>query len=178
MGKFGSHQLSQELLRLFGMQMIARLYRGRHRKETGGMISFALLAGGDYDDAMQGVTNVVLFFPMVWPLPGTTARFNVVTSRTSILFYDNERDKMSMPYLAAFREDKFTEWGTRSMIIKRFRDLIWEAAVICVLRRAALEADDRDRSKRRASGNEDRHIPESLQPSCTETVRTSATLVN
>lgn len=64
------------------------------------------------------------------------------------------------------------------MIIKRFRKLLWEAAVIRVLRRAALEADGRERNKRRAAGNEDRSIRGSLQPSRTEAVGTSATLVN
>ncbi|KAK0218401.1 hypothetical protein EDD85DRAFT_361816 [Armillaria nabsnona] len=64
------------------------------------------------------------------------------------------------------------------MIIKRFRKLLWEASVIRVLRRAALEADDRERSKRRTAGNEDRSIRGSLQPSRTEAVGTSATLVN
>ncbi|KAK0218358.1 hypothetical protein EDD85DRAFT_1029291 [Armillaria nabsnona] len=85
---------------------------------------------------------------------------------------------MSIPHLAAFCEEKFTEWGTRSMIIKRFRDLIWEVAVIRVLRPADLEANDRERSKRRAAGNEDRNIRGSLQPLRTEAVEPSATLVN
>ncbi|KAK0495191.1 hypothetical protein EDD18DRAFT_1106436 [Armillaria luteobubalina] len=63
-----------------------------------------------------------------------------------------------MSHLAAFGGDEFTEWGTHFIIDRRVQDLIWEAAVIRVLRQAPLEAGDRERSQRHASGNEDRHI--------------------
>ncbi|KAK0449863.1 hypothetical protein EV421DRAFT_2032073 [Armillaria borealis] len=198
---------------------------------TGGMILFALLAGGDYDDGVNQCgpalshglaragygdsllqafrrrndqdirpflrqwredvnreinTNSRGFLPRrqaSFALPVDFPNLDVLNAYANPVCHSShehltDRGEMSIRHLAAFCEDKFTEWGTRSMIIKRFRKLLWEAAVIRVLRRAALEADDRERCKRRAAGNEDRSIRGSLQPSRTEAVGTSATLVN
>ncbi|KAK0193508.1 PIN domain-like protein [Armillaria mellea] len=176
---------------------------------TGGMVLFALFAGGDNDDgvnqcgpalahglARAGYGNSLLQafhrrneqdirpFLRQWceavareintnsrgflaqrqasfALPVDFPNLDVLNAYANPVCHSShehltDRGKMSIPHLAAFCEEKFTEWGTLSMIIKRFRDLIWEAGVIRVLRRAALEADDQERSKRRASGNEDR----------------------
>jgi hypothetical protein len=84
---------------------------------------------------------------------------------------------MSLPLVAGFCEVKFIEWGYKSAIIKRFRDLIWEAAVIRVLRRAALLADEREKDKRIAAGRSDSSIRGVLHPSRAEAVGTPAALV-
>lgn len=88
------------------------------------------------------------------------------------------RDKgnLNLGLLAAFCEQKF-EWGYKSAIIKRFRDLMWNAAVAHVLRRAALEADEKERTKRLGSGNRDHSIRGPLKPSKAEAVGTPASVV-
>lgn len=108
---------------------------------------------------------------------------DVLNAYANLVCYSNhehsaDRGEIFMSHLAAFGGDEFTEWGTHFIIDRRVQDLIWEAAVIRVLRQAPLEAGDRERSQRHASGNEDRHIRGSLQPSCAETTGTSATLMN
>lgn len=84
---------------------------------------------------------------------------------------------MSLPRIAGFCEAKFIEWGYKSAIIKRFRDLLWEAAVIRVLRRAALEADEKEKNRRIAAGRNDWSIRGVLRPSRAEAVGTPASLV-
>ena len=51
--------------------------------------------------------------------------------------------EINLPRIATFCE-KYFEWGTRNMIIKRFRSIMWEACIIRVLRRIALDQDKRD----------------------------------
>ncbi|TFY79691.1 hypothetical protein EWM64_g4321 [Hericium alpestre] len=75
---------------------------------------------------------------------------------------------MSLARLAAFCETHFGEWGHASAIIKRFRDLIWEAAVMHILRRAALEADEKEKTKRINAGSRDLSIRGPLRPSVDE----------
>ncbi|KAH7919230.1 hypothetical protein BV22DRAFT_1133985 [Leucogyrophana mollusca] len=65
-----------------------------------------------------------------------------------------DNGELNLARAAAFCEDKFSEWGFQSAIIKRFRDLLWEAAVIRVLRRAALEADEKERTRRLERGQD------------------------
>ncbi|EED79402.1 predicted protein, partial [Postia placenta Mad-698-R] len=84
---------------------------------------------------------------------------------------------LSIPRLAAFCEDHFGEWGHRSGILKRFRNVIWEASVIRVLRRAALEADELEKTKRIRAERTDTAIRGVLQLPTTEGVGTPASLV-
>lgn len=84
---------------------------------------------------------------------------------------------LNLSKAAGFCEQKFGEWGYRSEIIKRFRDLLWEAAVIRVLRRAALEADEKEKEKRLNAGRHDWAIIGSLKPSRAEAVGTPASIV-
>ncbi|PCH43505.1 hypothetical protein WOLCODRAFT_144540 [Wolfiporia cocos MD-104 SS10] len=84
---------------------------------------------------------------------------------------------ISLPRAAGFCEDYFDEWGHRSAIIKRFRDLMWPAAVMSILRRTALEADDREKTRRIAAGGNDRHTRGPLRPSRADGVGTPASLI-
>lgn len=59
--------------------------------------------------------------------------------------WDREPD---LGKLAALCERKF-EWGVREIIVKRFRTVIWAPTVLRILRRAALDDDER---KRKADG--------------------------
>jgi hypothetical protein len=88
------------------------------------------------------------------------------------------RDKgvLDLKRLAEFCEEKF-EWGYRSAIIKRFRSLMWKAAVIHVLRRAALIADERERARRLESGIQDSVIRGPLKPSRAKAVCTPDSLI-
>lgn len=85
--------------------------------------------------------------------------------------------EMNIAKIAGFCEQKFGEWGHRSAIIHRFRTLIWEAAVMRILRRAALAADEKERDKRLANGKQDWAILHALQPSPADGVGTTASLV-
>lgn len=59
---------------------------------------------------------------------------------------------MSIPRLAAFCEAHFGDWGYEDEIVKRFRTILWESAVIFLLRHAALEADERQKRRRNMLG--------------------------
>ncbi|KAJ7188472.1 PIN domain-like protein [Mycena filopes] len=72
----------------------------------------------------------------------TPVRNNNVGGRTI-----RDNCEISIPALVGFCEAKFTEWGHRAAIIKRFRTLLWRRAVMHVLRRAALLADARAREQ-------------------------------
>ena len=85
--------------------------------------------------------------------------------------------ELNLAQLAGFCEEKFGEWGYKAAIIKRFRDLLWPAAVIRVLRRAALEADEKEKTKRIEAGIEDWSIRHPLKPSRAEAIGTPAALV-
>lgn len=85
--------------------------------------------------------------------------------------------ELSIPGMAAYCEDHFDEWGYRSMIIKRFRTNVWEAAVMRILRRAALEADEKEKTRRIAAGRTDLAIRGPLAPPVEEEVGTPALLV-
>ncbi|KAG2036965.1 PIN domain-like protein, partial [Suillus americanus] len=84
--------------------------------------------------------------------------------------------ELDLARAAAFCEEKFGEWGYRTAIIKRFRSLMWEAAIMRVFRRAALEADEKERTKRLERG-ESSVIKGPLTPSPAEAVGTPAYLV-
>ncbi|KIJ67586.1 hypothetical protein HYDPIDRAFT_26013 [Hydnomerulius pinastri MD-312] len=60
--------------------------------------------------------------------------------------------ELNIARAAAFCEEKFVEWGYKSAIIKRFRDLMWEAATMRLLRRVALEVDEKERERRLGGG--------------------------
>ena len=85
--------------------------------------------------------------------------------------------ELSIPGMATYCEDHFDEWGYRSMIMKRFRANVWEAAVMRILRRAALEADEKEKTRRIAAGRTDLAIRGPLAPSAEEEVGTPALLV-
>lgn len=88
-----------------------------------------------------------------------------------------DKGDLSIPGLAGFCEDHFDEWGYRSKIVDRFRDLVWHAALMTVLRRAALQADEKEKTKRIAAGRQDTAIRGPLEPSAAEGIGTPATLV-
>lgn len=87
-----------------------------------------------------------------------------------------DNGELNLAHAAAFCEEKFGEWGYRTAIIKRFRSLMWEAATMRVLRRAALEADEKERTKCLEHG-ESSVIKGPLTPSPAEAVGTPAYLV-
>ncbi|KAJ3491071.1 hypothetical protein NLI96_g1005 [Meripilus lineatus] len=84
---------------------------------------------------------------------------------------------LSLPRIAGYCEQYFDEWGHKSAIIKRFRDLVWPAATMRVLRRAALEADLNEKNDRIQSGRVDFAIRGPLTPSVEQGVGTPAALV-
>ncbi|KAH8102504.1 hypothetical protein BXZ70DRAFT_928765 [Cristinia sonorae] len=86
-----------------------------------------------------------------------------------------DRGNLSISRLAGFCEEHFDEWASRRQILNRFRNLVWEAAVMQLLRRAALEADEKERLKRGADGNNGIRGP--LTPAVEEGVGTHYTLV-
>lgn len=88
-----------------------------------------------------------------------------------------DRGDLSLPRLAKFCEDHFDEWGHRSRILERFHNFMYEGAVFHILRRAALEADENERTKRQQQGRPG-HIREPLRPTPDEAVGTPASLVH
>lgn len=88
-----------------------------------------------------------------------------------------DRGDMNLGRIAAFCEVHFDEWGHKSAILKRFRNLLWEGAVMHILRRAALEADEKEKSKRLIRREGTLTITGPLQPSIQEGVGTPASLL-
>ena len=86
--------------------------------------------------------------------------------------------EMNIAKIAGFCEQKFGEWGHRSAIIHRFWTLIWKATVMKILRRAALVADEKERNKRLANGEQNWAILHALHPSPADGVGTTAPFVN
>ncbi|TCD69961.1 hypothetical protein EIP91_005550 [Steccherinum ochraceum] len=85
------------------------------------------------------------------------------------------RDKgtLSISRMASFCENHFDEWGNRTRIIHRFRTLVWEGAVIQLLRRAAIEADRKERARlERETGELVHEIRVPLVPSPEDAVGT------
>ncbi|KAG2153896.1 hypothetical protein DEU56DRAFT_771728 [Suillus clintonianus] len=87
-----------------------------------------------------------------------------------------DNGELNLARAAAFCEENFGEWGYQTAIIKRFRSLMWEAAVMRVIRRAVLEADEKERTKRLEHG-ESTVIKGPLTPSPAEAVGTPAYFV-
>lgn len=88
------------------------------------------------------------------------------------------KDKeLNLPRLAAFCEEYF-EWGTRAQVIKRFRSLIWEASVIRVLRKAALEQDKKEVDAQYHSGIPCTEINHCRRPELHDAVGTSVSLLS
>ncbi|RDB25347.1 Flap endonuclease GEN 1 [Hypsizygus marmoreus] len=87
-----------------------------------------------------------------------------------------DKGELNLGKLAGFCE-KYFEWGYKTEVVKRFRSLMWPAAVMHVLRRAALEADEKERENRLTSGIQDRTIRGPLKPSRAEAVGTPASLI-
>ncbi|CAL1695341.1 unnamed protein product [Somion occarium] len=88
-----------------------------------------------------------------------------------------DKGDLSIPRLAGFCEAHFDEWGHRSRIIERFRDLLWKASLMRVLRRAAMEADEKEKEKRIRAGRHDTIIRGVLNPAVDEAVGTPASLI-
>ena len=84
---------------------------------------------------------------------------------------------MNLARIASFCEEHFDEWGSKSAILKRFRNVLWEGAVMHVLRRAAIEVDEKEKSKRLLHRTGTLTIAGPLQPSVAEAVGTPASLV-
>ncbi|KAF7979888.1 hypothetical protein HWV62_40677 [Athelia sp. TMB] len=63
--------------------------------------------------------------------------------------------EMNLAKLAAICESNFEEWGYMTAIIKRFRGVIWPGAVVRLLRRAAVESDEKETDRRHAAGNQE-----------------------
>jgi hypothetical protein len=85
--------------------------------------------------------------------------------------------EMNLAKIAGLCEQNFIEWGHHTAIVRRFRTLLWEAAVMRVLRRAALEADEKEKGKRLNAGRQDWSIIGPLRPSPAEAVGTPASLI-
>lgn len=88
-----------------------------------------------------------------------------------------DRGNMNLARIAALCEARFDEWGHKSAILKRFRNLLWQGAVMHVLRRAAIEADEKEKSKRLLQRTGTLTIVGPLQPSNAEAVGTPASLI-
>lgn len=86
------------------------------------------------------------------------------------------RDKLTLNVsrTAEFCENNFTEWASRTMIIHRFRELVWEAAVMQLLRRVSLEADEKERAR---NGTVGREIHGAINPLVEDAVGTHVGLV-
>ncbi|KAF5385984.1 hypothetical protein D9615_002413 [Tricholomella constricta] len=87
-----------------------------------------------------------------------------------------DKGELNLVNLANFCE-KYFEWGFASSVITRFRDLLWPSAVMHVLRRAALEADEKERAKQVDWSNRERSVRGALLTSHAEDVGTPASLV-
>ncbi|KAI0700899.1 hypothetical protein BC835DRAFT_1325469 [Cytidiella melzeri] len=210
-----------------------------HRKvglTRGGMILFALLCGGDYDNkkGVRGISPKVahglarlgfgdrllaeyghgsdhfkayiprwraeltreiqtntsgflpgrkdITLPVTFPDPHIFELYaNPITSaRTSVNGTDGLamrcRGNPSLPSIAEFCETKFDDWGGPKGVLKRLSSLLYGGAVIHLLRRAAQEADEKEKSKRSSRG-ESLKITGPLQSSPAEAVGTPASLV-
>ncbi|KAI0320768.1 hypothetical protein OF83DRAFT_1169029 [Amylostereum chailletii] len=75
-----------------------------------------------------------------------------------------DRGNINLPRLAAFCEAHFGEWGFESTIIQRFRNVTWAAAMMQLLRRAALDVDKMEVEKRHRDGRRDTFIRQPLNP--------------
>ncbi|KAL5485173.1 hypothetical protein ACEPAI_7815 [Sanghuangporus weigelae] len=84
---------------------------------------------------------------------------------------------LNLPQLAAFCEGYF-EWGTRTQIIKRFRSLLWDASVIYLLRKAALEQDKREVDRQYPPGALYAEIRHCRRPELRDAVGTSMSLIS
>lgn len=84
--------------------------------------------------------------------------------------------EMNLPLIAALCE-KYFEWGTRTTIIKRFRSFLWEACVIRVLRRVALDQDKKEVDARLSFDITDTNITGVVRPDISDAVGTSVSLV-
>lgn len=90
----------------------------------------------------------------------------------------HDSGELNLARTAAFCEEHFGEWGYRSAIIKRFRNVLWKAATMRVLRRATLEADDKERKKRLDQGNGPAIIKGLLSPSSKDAIGTPSSLID
>ncbi|THH33505.1 hypothetical protein EUX98_g629 [Antrodiella citrinella] len=88
-----------------------------------------------------------------------------------------DRGNFSISRAATFWENHFDELGTKFTTLKRFRTLVWEGAIVQLLRRAALEADEKERLKRERNGEIVQTICGPLRPRSHEGVGTHLSLV-
>lgn len=87
-----------------------------------------------------------------------------ITSRGQPAPQIRDTDGLCLPRLAAFCEKHFSEWGYEETIIKRFRTLVWESALIQLLRRAAFQVDQQERERRSHRGDYSLDIHTVLHP--------------
>ncbi len=84
---------------------------------------------------------------------------------------------MNLAKIARLCEEYF-EWGIRSVIVRRFRSLgMWDAAVMTVLRQAALEEDERDVNRQLAAGIQDTQVRGIARPSHRNSLGVDVTMV-
>lgn len=88
-----------------------------------------------------------------------------------------DKGQLDLAKLAGLCEELFGEWGHKTAIIRRFRDLFWKPAVMHVLRRAALEADEAEKARRSAAGIHDTAVRGPLKPPRTHAIGTPAALL-
>lgn len=94
-------------------------------------------------------TNLDASFPDVGLLEGyLNPLCSAQTNLSSASLAMRDRGDLSLPRIAKFVEDHFDEWGHRSLIIYRFYNILYEGAVMHVLRRAALGADEKQSQHR------------------------------
>ncbi|KAL5523813.1 hypothetical protein ACEPAG_7986 [Sanghuangporus baumii] len=201
------------------------------RMSRGGMILFALLTGGDYDNGIdkigkatahalvrcgfgdelysavlnRDVVSLHNFLP-TWrerintelrenrqgflrrAAPGLCLPNNFPNLELLDKYVRPERNEggiqgvwknreLNLPQLAAFCEEYF-EWGTRTQIIKRFRSLLWDASVIRLLRKAALEQDKKEVDRQYPPGTPYERIRHCQRPELCDAVGTSMSLVS
>ncbi|TFK54033.1 PIN domain-like protein [Heliocybe sulcata] len=197
----------------------------------GGLILFALLKGGDYDEGIAGIGEKIAHglarcgfgdqllsayerrayqsiepFLAQWrPEMTNELRTNsrgllphrVMSVTIPVTFPDlavleayvnpkramhhvqlRDMESMNLPRIARFCEDHF-EWGYKAKILYRFRTVLWEACVMRVLRRAAMEVDEKEKTRRIADGGGlGRAITGPLIPPRSETVGTSTGILH
>ncbi|KAH9894731.1 hypothetical protein C8Q73DRAFT_691273 [Cubamyces lactineus] len=134
-------------------------------------------------------TNESGLLPKRWPsksVPSTFPSLEVLENYIRPRVHANNSIKLrddkaiDLPALAAFCEEHFTEWGYRSKILERFRNVVYEGVVMNVFRASALEADERHERRLLAAGAHPLGVAfrkEVWQPGPHEAVGTPALLV-
>ncbi|KAJ7675094.1 hypothetical protein B0H17DRAFT_1140524 [Mycena rosella] len=170
----------------------------------GALLLFALLAGGDYQSRSSNATvrneQQLQAFLVGWraeinaelcsnsrghlkqrhtslTIPPDFPDLEVLVNYASRSGPQQEHRRWRGQLRNRYYQAEFSDWGHRSAIIKRFRTLLWQSAVMHILRRAALLADDKERENLMRAGAENPVINAPLQPTPSDSVGTPASLV-